>query len=317
MTTTPASVDEARAAGGEYRAGGTDLQARLDMGVTTGPAVDLRGLPGLDAVEWHADGRARIGALVPVAVLAADERLGAAYPGLVRAAAALATPQVRATGTIGGNLLQRNRCWYFRNPAADCLQKTGADCPARAGNHLLGVCFDLGPCVAPHASTLGMALLAYEAEAEVAGDAPRPVAALYDPRDGRRDHQLAAGDLLTHVLMPRPHSGERAAYVRATGRARAEWPLVEAVARLDVADETVIYARVAVGGVARVPLRLRRVEEELVGLAPGEDTLARVSMLAAEGANPLPMTGYKVRLLVGTVHEALERALEGDAARTG
>jgi xanthine dehydrogenase YagS FAD-binding subunit len=163
VTAVPTTVDEARTAAGEYRAGGTDLQARLDAGVATGPPVDLRGIPQLDAVEWDEDGRARIGALVTIAAVATDERLAAAYPGFTRAAAALATPQVRTAGTVGGNLLQRNRCWYFRNPAVDCLQKTGDDCPARAGNHLLGVCFDLGPCVAPHASTLGMALLAYEA----------------------------------------------------------------------------------------------------------------------------------------------------------
>ena len=310
MTPAPITISQATAATGEYRAGGTDLQQRLRSGVSTGPVVDLGGIPGLDGVEWDEAGRARIGALVPVAALATDRRLVAAYPGLAGAAGALATPQIRAAGTLGGNLLQRNRCWYFRHPATRCFKKGGDACPARGGNHLYGVCFDLGPCVAAHPSTLGMTLTAYEAEIEVAGAGTRSVAALYgDGSDGRRDHQLGEHEVLTAVLMPAPQEGERAAYFRATGRALGEWPLVEALVRLSLAEGRVGFARVAVGGVAPVPLRLERVEEALTGQPAGAETLERASSLAAQGAHPLPMTGYKVRLLPPTVRQALELAL--------
>src|SRR6266511_3118955 len=112
MSTAPTTIEQATSATGEYRAGGTDLQQRLRSGVSAGPLVDLRRLPGLDGVEWDEGGRARIGALVPVATVASDPGLVAAYPGLALSAAALATPQIRAAGTLGGNLLQRNRCWY-------------------------------------------------------------------------------------------------------------------------------------------------------------------------------------------------------------
>ena len=166
MTPAPSTIEEARQATGEYRAGGTDLQQRLRSGVSSGPPIDLGQLPDLDRVEWDEAGAARIGALVPIATLASDPRLGAAYPGLAAGGRGARDPQIRAAGTLGGNLLQRNRCWYYRHPAISCLKKGGEDCPARTGNHLLGVCFDLGPCVAPHPSTLGMALLAYGAEVE-------------------------------------------------------------------------------------------------------------------------------------------------------
>ena len=309
MSTAP-SIEGALAAAGEYRAGGTDLQQRLRSGVARGPVVDIGGLPGLDAIEWDEQGRATIGALVRVAALASDPRLAAAYPALALSAGALATPQIRAAGTLGGNLLQRNRCWYFRNPATQCFKKGGDDCPARSGNHLYGVCFDLGPCVAPHPSTLGAALLAYDAQVTVAGDGSRSVGELYgDGRDGRHDHRLAGGELLTALVMPPPLAGERAAYLRATGRALAEWPLVEAIVRLDVADGTIRLARVAVGGVAPVPLRLARVEDALAGKPASAQTLDGAAALAGRGANPLPMTGYKLRLLPATVHEALDRAL--------
>jgi len=310
MSPAPTTIEDAQRAEGEYRAGGTDLQQRLRSGVSSGPPVDLTGLGGLDGIEWDEEGAARIGALVSIARLAAKSRLSESYPGLARAAAALATPQVRSAGTLGGNLLQRNRCWYYRHPDIDCLKKGGSDCPARVGNHLLHVCFDLGPCVAPHPSTMGMALLAYDAEVEIAGAVTRSVAELYgDGSDGRRDHQLGEHELLTAVRMPRPLDGERAAYFRAISRAQAEWPLVEAVVRLAVADGRITFARVAVGGVAPVPRRLERVEGVLAGEPATPELLERAASLAAEGSNPLPMTGYKVALLNGTVREALERAL--------
>lgn len=310
MSPAPTTIEEAARAEGEYRAGGTDLQQRLRSGVSSGPPVDLGGLTGLDGIDWDEEGAARIGALVPVAALAADSRLSDAYPGLARAAAALATPQVRSAGTLGGNLLQRNRCWYYRHPDIDCFKKGGASCPARAGNHLLHVCFDLGPCAAPHPSTLGMALLAYDARVEVADGTRRSVGELYsDGSDGRHDHQLGDQEILTAVQMPRPLGGERAAYFRATSRAQAEWPLVEALVRLTVADGIITFARVAVGGVAPVPLRLERVEEMLASQEPAAEVVERAASLAAEGASPLPMTRYKVALLQGTVRETIDRAL--------
>jgi xanthine dehydrogenase YagS FAD-binding subunit len=310
VSPAPTTIQDALGAAGEYRAGGTDLQQRLRSGVSPGPPVDLKRLAGLDRVEWDEHGGARIGALVPIATVAGDPRLAAAYPGLAQSAGALATPQIRAAGSLGGNLLQRNRCWYYRHPAISCLKKGGQDCPARTGNHLFGVCFDLGPCVAPHPSTLGMALLAYAAQIEVASSGSRPVAALYgDGSDGRHDHQLGEHEILAAVLMPEPLQGERTAYFRVISRALAEWPLVEAVVRLAVTDGTIEFARVAVGGVAPIPLRLQRVEEALAGRPASPEVVEQAASLAAERASPLPMTRYKADLLPRTVRETLDRAL--------
>ena len=309
MSPAPSTIGDALRATGEYRAGGTDLQQRLRSGVSSGPPVDLKPLPGLDRVEWDERGRARIGALVPVATLADDPRLAAAYPGLAQSAAALATPQIRAVGTLGGNLLQRNRCWYYRHPAISCLKKGGEHCPARTGNHLFGVCFDLGPCVAPHPSTLGMALLVYAAQVELAGGGSRPVAALYgDGSDGHHDHQLSEHEILTAVHMPAPLEGERAAYVRTIGRAMAEWPLVEAIVRLAVTNGTIEFARAAAGGVAPIPRRLQPVEDALTGKPASAELLEQAASLSTEGASPLPLTHYKLDLLPRVVRDALNHA---------
>ena len=301
----------------EVRAGGTDLGERRHSGVSRGPVKDLDHRPELSVVGWGGpDGGATIGALVTIAKLAADARIEAAYPGLAAAAEALATPQIRRVATVGGNLLQRNRCWYFRHPATSCLKKGGTDCPARSGNHRYGVLFDLGPCVAPHPSTLGTALLAYDAMVATDRRAALSVAEVFgDGSDGTRDHLLDADELLTRVTLPPPVPGEYAAYFRATSRAHTEWPLVEAVVRLRIdqgeGDEigTVAWAGIAVGAVAPVPLRLPRVEAALAGQPVTVAAFAAAATHAAEGANPLPMTGYKSALLVGTVTEALERAV--------
>jgi xanthine dehydrogenase YagS FAD-binding subunit len=129
-----------------------------------------------------------------------------------------------------------------------------------------------------------------------------------DGSDGSRDHQLADGELLTAVRLPAAAPGERAAYHRAISRTHAEWPLVEAVARLVISDGTVEAAGVAVGGVAPVPLRLPAVEAALLGNPPTGAVFEAAAQRAGDGARPLPMTGYKVPLLIGTVREVLERA---------
>ncbi|MBR8742389.1 xanthine dehydrogenase family protein subunit M [Nocardiopsis sp. MG754419] len=323
MTVTrPTSVAEVTAdlarEGVRARAGGTDLSACLETGVIApGPLVDLLDVPGLDGVTWNADGSARVGAMTTVATVAADPRLATAYPALAATARALATPQVRGVATVGGNLLQRNRCAYLRNPAFDCFQTGGDTCPARTGDHLRGVVVDQGPCAAPHPSSLAMAFLVYEATAhlERASATALPVADLYDGTDPTRDHVLDARSLMTAVELPVPVAGERAAYRRATGRSRAEWPLVEAVVRVECADGgrgPVERAAVAVGGVARTPLRLEALAETLVGAEPGRDLPVRVTEALSDLADlcsPLPATGYKVPLLQGTVRDVVETVL--------
>jgi len=292
------------------RAGGTDLGERRRLGLAPGPLLDLRDLAELDLIEWEpTSGAAMLGAKVRIQAAAADEALARAYPGFCAAAGALATPQIRAVGTVGGNLLQANRCWYYRNPDHRCLKSGGASCLARAGDHLMHACFDRGPCVCVHPSTLGLALLGYEASVQVKGAADRTIEALYgDGSDGSRDHLLEAGALLTHVLLPPPRPREQAAYFRTITRARSEWPLVEALVRLVVEEGTVSFARVVIGGVAPVPLRLPAVEAALVGGPSDSAAFARAAAIAKEGANPLPMTKYKVELVEGTVLETLERA---------
>lgn len=300
-----ATIADAAAVTGEFRAGGTDLQERLRADPTPRPIVDVSRVAGLSGIERGSD-ETTVGALVTVADVVIE--LADSHPAVAQTAAGLATPQIRAVATIGGNLTQRTRCWYFRHPALSCFKSGGDGCPARDGDHRLGVVFDRSPCVHPHPSSIGMALLACDADVSVTGRGRMPVAQLWgDGADPQHDHQLTAGELLTHVHLPASWSGEQAAYFRAISRFEAEWPLVEAVARIVIDDGDVARAAVAVGGVAPVPLRLPAVEAALVDQPPTAAVLATAARAATDGATPLPLTGYKVDLLEACVLEVLER----------
>jgi xanthine dehydrogenase YagS FAD-binding subunit len=290
----------------EFRAAGTDLSERRRSGVSRGPLIDLAA-SGDSAISWDANGAASIGALTTIATIAADTRIMEAYPGIAASAQGLATPQVRHLATLGGNLAQRSRCWYFRKADIDCLKKGGSACPARSGNHLYGVAFDLGPCVAPHPSTMAAALLAYDATIVTDHRSGLTIPDLLgDGSQARSDHALAAGEMIKSVALPAPLAGERASYKRAISRTYAEWPLVEVCARIVIADGKVQFVHLAAGGIAPVPLRLIACETALQGKATNAATIAEAARQPGPGAKPLPMTAYKLDLLEGLVRDLLE-----------
>lgn len=292
----------------EFRAAGTDLSERRRSGVSRGAVIDLVPTPETIGIAWGADGAARIGAATSIAAIAADVRIARAYPGLAAAAGGLATPQVRHLATIGGNLAQRSRCWYFRNPHFDCFKKGGSQCPSRSGNHLYGVAFDLGPCVAPHPSTLAAALLAYDGTVTTdRRDGLSIDQLLGDGKSAASDHALASGEVIKAIQLPTPLANERALYKRAISRTHAEWPLVELVVRAVVSNGTFAAVHVAAGGIAPVPLRLSAVERAATGAAANAATADAAAREAVTGANPLPMTGYKLELLQGLVRDLLGR----------
>ncbi|SFP61977.1 FAD binding domain-containing protein [Tranquillimonas alkanivorans] len=315
MLTRLHTLAQASQADGEFRAGGTDLHDRLRSGVSDGPLVDIIGLPGLDGIDRQDDG-CEIGALLSLDGLARNPDIVRDYPGLAQAAAGLATPQIRRAATVGGCLLQRTRCAYFRHPDLACTRKGDAACGGRKGVHDNGVIFDQGGCAHPHASSLGMALLAYDGRVRTT-EREMSIADLYGGGSAHdRDHLLAPGELLTHVLLPPPAPGERAAYLRAISRAEAEWPIVESLVRLFVNNGTVTEARVAAGAVSQVPLRLHGVEAALVGRPAQAGTWGAAAARAGEGANPLPQAAWKVTMLERTVLTALEQAAAHETVQT-
>lgn len=310
----PTTLDAAVGRPGELRAGGTDLSERRHLRLSQGTVVDLRDVAGLDTIEWREDAL-HVGALVTLADLAAHPDVRRHYPAVAAAAGNLATPQIRNRATLGGNLLQHVRCWYYRRPGADCLRAGGNVCHARGGDHLFHVCHDTGPCIAPHPSTMATALLAHDVRLDIAGDRPRTLPELYgDLEGGRRHHVLPAGAVLRSVSLGPARAQERAAYVRATSRQRAEWPLVEAVARLVLDGGALTSVALTLGAVANLPLRLGDAEKRLQGQPPSAEAFTAAAELAVAGMRALPGTAYKHEIARGLVVEVLERALAHEPA---
>ena len=308
MTTASMSITTQTA---EFRAAGTDLSERRRSGVSQGPLIDITARPDTIGIDWGTDGAARIGAFTTISAIAADARINAAYPGLAAAALGLATPQIRHLATLGGNLAQRSRCWYYRHPHIACLKKGGTDCPARSGNHLYSVAFDLGPCVAPHPSTMAAALLAYEATVITDRRKDLTIGELFgDGSNGAADNALMPGEMIRSIQLPPPVAGERAVYKRAISRSQAEWPLVELCARAVVSAGAFQLIRLTAGGIAPVPLRLAACEAALQGKPTNAATIADAARQATSGAKPLPMTGYKLDLLEGLVRDLLEQLVK-------
>lgn len=291
--------------GAVVRSGGTDLQERMRSHNAAPPIVDLTGISGFTGIDATGD-RVRIGGGTTMAAVARD--LSATHPALAIATGSLATPQVRATGTIAGNLTQHTRCWYYRHPETDCYKSGGDSCPARTGRHLYGVVFDRADCVHPHPSTIAMALRCYDVSIELADGSTRTLdAVLGDGSDATRDHQLADGEVIAAIHVEPGWADERGAYFRSISRFEAEWPLVEAVVRANFDGDTVATCALAIGGVATIPLRMDAAAAILAGSTLDDATIRSAAEACAEGVNPLPETGYKVDLVVATVIETLER----------
>lgn len=235
-------AEEAQGLRGEIRAGGTDLHDRYRAGVSSGAIVDIHKLVGLDQIEQAADGTTTIGALVSIDTVGNHAITAGNYSGLAKAANGLATPQIRWAASFGGSLLQRTRCAYYRHPDLSCTKKGDEVCGGRDGNHTNGVIFDKGGCSHHHPSTLGGSLLAYDARIKTS-QRDITVAELYgDGSEHSRDHLLANGEVLTHVILPPPVAGEKTAYFRSISRFEAEWPIVECTVRLAVADGLITAA---------------------------------------------------------------------------
>lgn len=314
--TAPATVDVALAEPGTFLAGGTTLVDLMKLDVLTPRRVlDINGLPlhGIDT----SDGL-RFGALDRMSDVAVHPGV---YPMISRALLLSASQQLRNMASIGGNLLQRTRCSYFRDVATPCNRRDpGSGCSAISGsNRMHAVLGTSDSCVATHASDLAVALVALDAQVRLVSAGGTRTVALAEfyrqPGDTPEvENDLRPGELITEVVVPRLDWAARSTYVKVRDRQSYEFALCSAAVALDVRDGRVVDARVAVGGVATVPWRLAAVEAALRGAPATEESFEAAASVAAEGARPLSANGFKVPLLQRTVVRALLELTEGTQA---
>lgn len=314
--TAPATVEAALASPGTFLAGGTTLVDLMKLNVLTPQHVqDINELPlrGIDT----GDGL-RIGALERMGDVA---RHPGVYPVISRALLLSASQQLRNMASIGGNLLQRTRCTYFRDVAMPCNKRQpGSGCPAISGaNRMHAVLGTSDKCVATHASDVAVAFVALDAEVRLAGATGNRTVKLADfyrvPGDTPEvENDLRPGELITEVVVPRLDWASRSTYVKVRDRQSYEFALCSAAVALDIRDSRVVDARVAVGGVATVPWRLAAVEAALRGAPATVESFQDAASVAADGAQPLSENGFKPALLRRTVVRALVEAQNRDSS---
>jgi len=297
----PASLDEATAAlaqpGAAPLGGGTDLLVTIRERIAApSELVDLRRITGARDVVMRADGSARIGAAARIADIAAHPEIVTRFAALAQAAASVGTPALRNMGTIGGNLGQRIRCWYFRRDMP-CWKHGGAECLAWKGENQYHAIFGKGPCHAVHPSDPAVALTALEATIEIAGanGATRtiPIAELYEGAASNRDGEttLAAGEMIAAIEIPAASAGGTQYYEKVMQRGAWDFALTS-LAAIKRADGNV---RLVLGGVAAGPYVVNEsIGEDVASGGLDAESIDALAERAMYDAEPLSQNGYKV-----------------------
>ena len=308
------SIKEAAEAAGRADArifaGGTDLLGCLRDGVfQANRLVSLNNIKELKGIRPQPRGGWRIGALTTLTEIAEHPQIRASYPVLAEAAASVATPQLRNQGTLGGNLCQRPRCWYFRGQF-QCRRKGGDTCFAEAGESQYHGIFGASQCYIVHPSDTAPALVALDAKVNILGRRGTrlvPISSFFVlPKDSLvKENVLEPGEIVTEILLDGPPAGARSTYRKVRERASFDFALAGAAIVLVIAEGKVKTARVVLSGVAPVPWRSTEAEKAIIGKPLDATAVAFAAEAAVKGAMPMADNGYKVPLVRGILEEIL------------
>ena len=317
VTDVPSALAAGRR-GGRYIAGGTTLVDLMRETVERpDDLVDIDALPLRD-ISATADGGLRLGALARMAEAARHPLVRTGFPVVSQALELSASPQLRNMASLGGNLMQRTRCAYFRDVSAACNKRLpGAGCAALHGyNRTHAILGTSDACVATHPSDLAVALTALDATVHLLGpDGARHVAIgdflLLPGGTPQHEQAIRPGELITSIGIPAHPRPLASGYLKVRDRQSYEFALCSAAVALHVRDGVIRAAKVAAGGVGTVPWRLGAVERHLAGQRPSPELWTRAARHATTGARPLRHNGFKVELLVRTVERQLRVVGEG------
>ncbi|MBN1222885.1 MAG: xanthine dehydrogenase family protein subunit M [Candidatus Aminicenantes bacterium] len=279
-------------------AGGTDLLDEIKNEIIAPDiVVDLKTIPNLDYIENTKKG-VRIGALTTVSELAENQIIRQNFPVLHQAALSLATPQLRNMGTVGGNLCQRPRCWYYRDPQVKCRKKGGNRCYAFKGRNRYHAILGGGICYIVHPSDLAPALISLDAEVTIAkakGETPIPLADFFAlPRDNvRKENILEPGEAVKEIRLPPLKPGSRSTYFKFKERGTWDFAVVSAAVTGVISRGIFEDIRIVMGGIAPIPWRLDKAEQIIKGNKATEELARKGVREALAGATPLEENTYK------------------------
>lgn len=292
------------------KAGGVDLMDRLKEGLDSpSRLVNIRTISGLDYVKEES-GWLRIGPMVTLAMLAEHPIIRPHYTVLADAALKAATPQIRNMATVGGNLLQRPRCWYFRNEQFHCRRKGGEECFAQEGENEYHAIFDNEICAIVHPSAAACALTALGAKVHVKGkngtrEIPLDDLFVRPETDVTREHVLKADELLTEIRVPAPSDSTRSAYTKVGQKESFDWPMAEVAVVLELRGGAVNKSSVVLGAAAPIPWRATAAEKALTGKPLNERSAREAASAALQGATPLAENAYKVPMFEAVVRRTI------------
>jgi xanthine dehydrogenase YagS FAD-binding subunit len=297
--------------GSRLMAGGTDLLGCLRDGVLgADKIVSITRVDELQGVKGTPDGGLRIGALTTITEVSENPTIIKHYPGLAEAASNVGSPQLRNQGTIGGNLCQKPRCWYYRGDF-HCLRKGGELCYAMEGENQYHAIFGYDKiCAVVHPSDTAPALIACGAAARVVGRSGSrlvPVEGLYVlPKvDVKRETVLEPGEIISEIILPKPAEGTKSSYRKARARRSWDFALAGTAFAVEFKDGKVRKVRAVFSGVAPVPWRSKELEEAITGKKLDAQTVSKAAAMAVKNAEPLEGNEYKVAMLMGLVEEEL------------
>jgi len=301
--------------GAVAKAGGVDLVDLMKEGlVQPNRVVSLAGVEELRGVRRAKNESVRIGALTTLAEIAEHEELRRGWRALALAAEHAATPQLRNMATLGGNLVQRPRCWYFRSADFTCKKNGGHRCFARDGENQYHAVFGNRVCAMVHPSTPATALTALGAVIHLAGPEGQRSVEIDDffvppEKDISRESVRGHDEIIVEVELPTPSYGWRSAYHKQTHKLSFDWPIADVAVAAKMDGPVVADLRIALGAAAPVPMRARAAEAVLRGQRNGPELRAEAAAKAMGDATPLAKNGYKVRVFEAVIARVLEEVL--------
>lgn len=293
------------------KAGGIDVLDLLkEYLVTPEKIVNLKTIPGLDTIQVDPKQGTTLGALVTLEQISTHPQLQTHYACVAQAAAAIATPQIRNVATLGGNLCQRPRCWYFRSEDYPCRKKGGRICFAQFGENEFHAIFGNTTCAMIHPSAMAVALLAWDASVTIFdGKTMRqtPLAQFFATPEQNilQETILKPTEIITSIHLPPGKPQQRSLYLKQKQKESFDWPLIELAIVAHVEHNLCQQARVVLGAVAPIPWRLPLVEQAIQGKALTESHARQAAQQVRQGANPLQHNAYKLPLAENLLAGAL------------
>jgi xanthine dehydrogenase YagS FAD-binding subunit len=298
-----------------FKSGGVDVFDLVKEGLLKPQKIiNIRNIPGLDKIGYDPKKGLSIGSNVTLAEIASNPDVKTHYLALHQAVNHASTPQLRNMSTLGGNIAQRNRCWYFRSVDHDCFRKGGDRCFARhseTGENENHAIIDNGSCVSVHASSIATALMAFNASVVIVNEEGEKKEVHMDDffvtagNDIAKENVLQAKEIITEITLPAPSKDTKSAYIKQVARESYDWSLGDVAVVLEVSGDTCRSASIVLGAAAPVPYRSieaqQAIEKKTIN---GENALAAAEA-AMSKARPLAKNGYKVPLFITTIKQAI------------